>query len=94
MDRTLEIEKKIEHVIGTKVRPILQEDGGNIEFLGYGEDGTVSVRLEGACTGCPMAALTLRSVVEDMLKRHIPDLGEIRVLNVEDDGWEDPNSLS
>jgi Fe-S cluster biogenesis protein NfuA len=83
----LEIEKKIRNIIRTEVRPILLEDGGNIEFLGYEkEGGTVSVRLEGTCTGCPMAALTLRSVVEGTLKLHIPDLGDIRVVNLEGEG--------
>jgi Fe-S cluster biogenesis protein NfuA len=74
------MEKKIRNVIRTKVRPILLEDGGNIEFVSYdSEEGVVNVKLAGSCLGCPLAALTLRNVVADSLKLHLPDLGEIKV---------------
>ncbi|MDR1425677.1 MAG: NifU family protein [Rickettsiales bacterium] len=81
----LDTEKKIKSVIRTKVRPILLEDGGNIEFISYNEEeGLVNVKLSGSCHACPMASITLRGVVEDTLKLHIPDLGEIKVLNLEE----------
>jgi Fe-S cluster biogenesis protein NfuA len=83
-----EIEKKIRNVIRTKVRPILLDDGGNIEFISYEGGDLVNVKLTGSCCGCPMAAVTLRSIVEDTLKLHIPELGEnVRVFNV-DEGYQ------
>ncbi|MBN2051412.1 MAG: NifU family protein [Spirochaetales bacterium] len=54
------------------VRPSLQADGGDIELVSVGEDGTVKVRLKGACNGCPMAAITLKQGVERYLKQKVP----------------------
>ena len=45
-----------------KIRPALQGDGGDVEFVSY-NDGIVKVRLTGACGGCPMATMTLKNVV-------------------------------
>ena len=55
------------------IRPLLQADGGDIELVGVDEpSGTVSVRLQGACRGCPSAAMTLKMGVERHLKEKIP----------------------
>jgi Fe-S cluster biogenesis protein NfuA len=55
------------------IRPLLQADGGDIELVGVDEpSGTVSVRLQGACRGCPSAAMTLRMGVERHLKEKVP----------------------
>jgi Fe-S cluster biogenesis protein NfuA len=55
------------------IRPLLQADGGDIELVGVDEPtGTVSVRLQGACRGCPSAAMTLRMGVERHLKEKVP----------------------
>ncbi len=51
-----------------KIRPSLQQDGGDIELVGVSEDGVVTVRLTGACGGCPMSQMTLRHGVERLLK--------------------------
>jgi Fe-S cluster biogenesis protein NfuA len=51
----LQIEAALE-----KIRPSLQRDGGDIELVGVSEDGVVTVRLTGACGGCPMSQMTLR----------------------------------
>ena len=56
-----------------KVRPSLQADGGDVEFVGY-EDGIVKVRLQGACAGCPMSQMTLKMGIEKMLKEEIPEV--------------------
>ncbi len=63
-----------------QIRPNLQADGGDIEYVGVDEEGVVSVRLQGACAGCPMSQLTLSQGVERVLKEHVP--GVTRVIAV------------
>ena len=66
--------QRVQQVIDT-VRPLLQEDGGDIELVGVDEaSGEVSVRLQGACRGCPGAAMTLRMGVERHLKAKVPEV--------------------
>lgn len=60
-----------------KIRPSLQQDGGDIELVGVSEDGVVTVRLTGACGGCPMSQMTLRHGVERLLKEHVPDVSRV-----------------
>jgi Fe-S cluster biogenesis protein NfuA len=55
-----------------EVRPHLQVDGGDVELVDVTEDGTVKVRLTGACAGCPMSQMTLKWGVENYLKKKIP----------------------
>jgi Fe-S cluster biogenesis protein NfuA len=55
------------------VRPYIQADGGDIEFLGI-VDGKAKVRLKGACVGCPHAAMTLQMGVERHLRERVPEL--------------------
>ncbi len=64
--------EKVREVI-EKIRPMLQADGGDIEFVDY-VDGIVKVRLKGACSGCPMSAMTLKNGVEAKLKEEIPEV--------------------
>ena len=59
------------------IRPQLQADGGDIEFVELLEDGKVAVRLTGACGGCPMATMTLKQGVERFLKDKIPEVTEV-----------------
>ena len=54
-----------------KIRPMLQADGGDVEFVDI-ENGIVKVRLKGACAGCPMSQMTLKNGVERLLKRDVP----------------------
>ena len=60
------------------IRPLLQGDGGDIELVGV-DEGTkvVSVRLQGACKGCPGAAMTLRMGVERILKQRVPEVTQV-----------------
>ncbi len=62
-----QVEKAIQ-----KIRPQLQADGGDIEFISVSPDGKVKVRLTGACHGCPMAQMTLKQGVERFLKDTVP----------------------
>lgn len=72
--------EQVEAVLDT-IRPTLQADGGNIELLEVTEDGVVKVRLQGACKGCPMSAMTLKNGVERVLLKSLPQLK--RVENVD-----------
>jgi Fe-S cluster biogenesis protein NfuA len=56
------------------VRPSLQADGGDVEFISVSDDGTVSVKLTGACGGCPMAEMTLKMGIENYLKKEVPQV--------------------
>jgi Fe-S cluster biogenesis protein NfuA len=60
-----------------KVRPMLQRDGGDIELVSVEENGTVKVRLKGACGSCPMSTMTLKMGVEKMLKQEVPEVKEV-----------------
>ena len=67
--------EKVETALA-QIRPLLQADGGDVELLDV-NDGTVTVRLTGACSGCPMAAMTLKSGVERVIKEHVPEVVEV-----------------
>ena len=67
---------KIIELINTYVKPAVEMDGGNIEFKSY-EEGIVTVTLQGACSGCPSSTVTLKSGIEGMLKRMIPEIKEV-----------------
>jgi Fe-S cluster biogenesis protein NfuA len=61
-----------------QIRPLLQADGGDIELVSVDEDaGVVSVRLQGACKGCPGAAMTLKLGVERHLRQKVPQVKEV-----------------
>ena len=69
-------EEKVKEAIES-IRPALQSHGGDIELVGTGEDNTVKVRLQGACQGCPGAAMTMRMGVERILKEQVPEIKEV-----------------
>ncbi len=62
------------------IRPSLQADGGDIEFVDVSEDGVVKVRLTGACAGCPMSQMTLKAGVERMLKKNLPGVKTVEAV--------------
>jgi Fe-S cluster biogenesis protein NfuA len=69
------MKEKVEEAIG-KIRPFLQQDGGDIEFVEYA-DGVVKVKLTGACGSCPMSMMTLKMGVEKAIKQEIPEVKEV-----------------
>lgn len=71
----MEIEKKIIEEI-ERLKPYLQSDGGNIEYVKY-EDGKVYVKLTGACAGCSMIDVTLKEGIEEILTSEIPEVKEV-----------------
>ena len=69
----MELKEKVENAL-QKVRPSLQADGGDVQFVDVGDDGVVKVRLMGACQGCPMSQMTLKMGIEKILKQNIPEI--------------------
>ena len=67
--------EKVEEVLD-KIRPALVADGGNVELVDV-NDGTVQVKLTGACAGCPMSTMTLKMGIEQILKQEIPEVKEV-----------------
>ncbi|MBK6898032.1 MAG: NifU family protein [bacterium] len=72
------MEQKIRQVLD-KVRPALQADGGDVEFIDY-SDGVVTVRLKGACGSCPMSTMTLKHGIEARLREEIPEVRSVESL--------------
>ncbi len=70
------MKEKVQQVID-EIRPNLQADGGDIELIDVTEDGVVKVRLRGACSGCPGAAMTLKMGVERVLRSRIPQVKRV-----------------
>jgi len=67
--------KEIEAAL-EQIRPNLQADGGDVELVEV-KDGVVKLRLRGACSGCPMATMTLRQGIERLLKEQVPGVKEV-----------------
>jgi Fe-S cluster biogenesis protein NfuA len=74
-----DIEQKIIHLLETYVRPAVETDGGNIAFEQF-DQGIVTVKLQGACSGCPSSTATLKDGIEAMLKRMLPEVKEVVAL--------------
>jgi Fe-S cluster biogenesis protein NfuA len=72
------MKEKVEAALAL-IRPQLQADGGNVELVDV-NDGTVKVRLTGACSGCPMAAITLKEGVERVIREQVPEVVEVVAL--------------
>jgi len=68
--------KETVQVVLNKIRPSLQADGGDVELVDV-TDGTVKVKLTGACGGCPMSTLTLKMGIERILKKELPEVKEV-----------------
>jgi len=59
-----------------KVRPVLLADGGDVQLIDV-KDGVVTLKLTGACSGCPMATMTLKGGIEQVLKEQVPEVKEV-----------------
>ena len=75
----MEVENKIKEEI-EKVRPYLQGDGGDVEFVKF-EDGIVYVKLNGACANCSLIDYTLKDGIEEILVNEIPEVREVIAVN-------------
>ena len=70
------ISQKVIDLLENYVRPAVEQDGGNITFKSYNQ-GVVTVNLQGSCSGCPSATITLKSGIENLLKRMVPEVTEV-----------------
>lgn len=68
--------EKVKEVID-EIRPALQADGGDVELVEVTADGTVKLRLLGACSHCPMSTMTLKMGIEKRLKERVPEIKEV-----------------
>ena len=62
------------------IRPSLQADGGDVELVDVNDEGVVSVRLTGACRGCPMSTMTLKMGIERALREQIPEIKSVEAV--------------
>ncbi|GMH73598.1 hypothetical protein TrRE_jg9703 [Triparma retinervis] len=86
LDDDSEVVAMIKELLEVRIRPAVQEDGGDIKLVEFVEEtGVVRVRLEGSCVGCPSSSVTLKSGVENMLQHYIP---EVTAVEAVDDGGE------
>ena len=72
-----DVVSQIKQLLEERVRPMVAMDGGNIIFDRF-EDGVVYLHMQGACSNCPSAAVTLKSGVEKMLRHYVPEVLEVR----------------
>lgn len=88
LDTDSETVAMIKELLDTRVRPAIQEDGGDIEYRGFGEetDGIVLLKLKGSCRGCSSSTVTLKNGIERMLTHYIPEVkGVEQILDKEEE---------
>jgi Fe-S cluster biogenesis protein NfuA len=73
------LKKKVEKSL-ENVRPGLQADGGDVELVEVSDDGVVSLRLTGACRGCPMSTMTLKMGIERTLREQVPEVKRVEAV--------------
>jgi Fe-S cluster biogenesis protein NfuA len=72
------VEKRVQKALD-QIRPQLQADGGDVELVAV-EKGTVKVRLQGHCAGCPMSMMTLKQGIESFLKKEVPEVSKVEAV--------------
>ena len=75
-----EVKFNVERALA-EIRPFLESDGGNISLVSIEDDRLVRVQLEGACVGCSVNQMTLKSGVEMTIKKYVPQIEQ--VINIE-----------
>ena len=74
-----EIVAQIRELIDTRVRPAVANDGGDIVYRGF-QRGTVFLKMQGACSGCPSSTATLKQGIESLLKHYVPEVTDVRAV--------------
>jgi len=93
-DEDDDIVAMIKELIFTKIRPAIQEDGGDIEFVNFEEEnGTVVLRLRGACRSCDSSSVTLKNGIESMLKHYIEEVENVKQVEEEEVDEEEHDPL-
>ena len=76
-----ELKDKVINVL-EQIRPYLQADGGDLQFVNITEDMVVNVQLQGACGSCPYSTITLKNGVEEAMKKAIPEIKAVEAVNL------------
>lgn len=74
-----DIVDQIKELLETRVRPAVAQDGGDIVYRGY-RDGTLYLAMQGACSGCPSSAVTLKRGVESLIKHYVPEVEAVEAI--------------
>ena len=74
-----DIIEQIRELIDTRVRPAVAQDGGDIVYRGY-RDGTLYLAMQGACSGCPSSAITLKRGIEGLIRHYVPEVETIEAI--------------
>lgn len=80
-EQTIEDVRKRVNIALEKIRPYLQADGGDITLEEITDDITIKVKLQGACQGCPFSFQTLKSGVEQAIRKEVPEMKELVPVN-------------
>ncbi|CAG2107608.1 unnamed protein product [Medioppia subpectinata] len=78
----------IKELLETRIRPTVQEDGGDVKYMGF-ENGTVKLKLQGACTSCPSSIVTLKNGIQNMLQFYVPEVTNVEQVTDELDALGD-----
>ena len=70
---------QIKDLIETRVRPAVAHDGGDIVYRGY-KDGTLFLAMQGACSGCPSSAVTLKRGIESLIRHYVPEVETVEAV--------------
>ena len=70
---------KVEQAL-SRIRPALQQDGGDLELIDVSDDGIVKVKLTGACGSCPMSQMTLKMGIEQRLREEVPEVALVEAV--------------
>lgn len=73
------LREKVEKAL-ERIRPALQQDGGDLELIDVSDDGVVKVKLTGACGSCPMSQMTLKMGIEQRLREEIPEVTTVEAI--------------
>ncbi|KAG1651051.1 NFU1 iron-sulfur cluster scaffold, mitochondrial [Nymphon striatum] len=74
----------IKELLDTRIRPTVQEDGGDVVFMGF-KDGVLQLKMQGSCTGCPSSSVTLKNGIENMMQFYIPEVALVEQVEDEAD---------
>lgn len=74
------LEKRVKNIL-EQVRPYLQQDGGDVNFVELTDDMVVMVELTGACGSCPYSTMTLKNGIETVMKKSIPEIKAVENIN-------------
>ena len=74
----------LQELLDTRIRPTVQEDGGDIVYMGF-DDGVVKLKMQGSCTTCPSSIVTLKNGVQNMLQFYIPEVVAVEQIFDESD---------